>query len=134
MTVAAPAGGDDPGVAMTREQVVELARVDVDRNADRIDRIYGWRVERLLMTLRATLVVAGSILGAWPAAVFARAEQPAMWQVAIAAAGLVGSFSGVIYQNARLDRLYDNYLESLRLLAVVEGLRERDEWIRTRSS
>ena len=134
MTVAAPGGGDDRGVTMTREQVVELARVDVERSADRIDRFYGWQVERLLTTLRATLVVLGSILGAWLAAVFARAEQPAMWQVAVAAAGLAGSFGGVIYQNAQLDRLYDNYLESLRLLAVVQGLRERDEWIRSQSS
>lgn len=132
MTVTAPTGGDDRGV--TREQVAELARVDVERSADRIDRIYGWRVERVLTMLRATFVVAGSILGTWLAAVFARPEQPAMWQLVVAAVGLVGSFAGVIYHSARLDRLYDNYLESLRLLAVVQRPRKREEWIRSASS
>ena len=55
---------------MTREQVVELARVDVERSADRIDRVYGWRAERILTTMRATFVLAGSIMGAWLGAVF----------------------------------------------------------------
>ena len=134
MTIAAPPGGDDRRVAMTKEQVVELARLNVERSADRIDRVYGWQVERVLTTLRATFVFAGAILGAWFAAVFARAERPAMWQVVIGAAGLGVSFAGVLYQNAQLDRLYDNYFESLRLLGVVQPAREGDEWIRSQSS
>jgi UPF0716 family protein affecting phage T7 exclusion len=32
--------------------------------ADRIARLYGWRVERVLTTMRATFVLAGSIVGA----------------------------------------------------------------------
>ena len=119
---------------MTREQVVDLARVDVEGTADRIDRVYGWRVERVLTTLRATLVLAGSIVGAWFAAVFARAEQVGTWQGVIAATGLAGALAAVIYQRAQLDRLSEDYLESLRTLGLVERERGTDKWIRSRSS
>jgi hypothetical protein len=134
VTVAAPAGGDDRGVAMTREQIVELARVDVEGSADRIDRIYGWRVERILTTMRATLVLTGSIVGAWLTAVFASGEQIGRWQNVIAVAGLAGSFVAVIYQRAQLERLSDGYLKSLHTLGLVQRDRGTDEWIRSRSS
>lgn len=134
MTVAAPAGGDDRGVTMTREQVVELARVDVERSADRIDRVYGWRVERVLTTMRATFVLGGSIVGAWLTAVFASDEQIGRWQNVIAVAGLAGSFAAAIYQRAQLERLSDDYLQSLHTLGLVQRDRGTDEWIRSRSS
>jgi hypothetical protein len=134
VTIAALAGGDDRGVAMTMEQVVELSRVDVERSADRIDRVYGWRVERVLTTMRATFVLAGAIIGAWFAPVFARAEQVGKWQGIIAAAGLAGSLAAVIYQRALLERLSEGYLQSLRTLSLVQPERGTDKWIHSRSS
>jgi hypothetical protein len=118
---------------MTREQVVELARVDVERSADRIDRIYEWRVEGILTSMRATFVLAGSIIGAWLAAVFARAEV-GRWQGVIAATGLAGSLAAVIYQRAQLERLSEDYLQSLRTLGLVQRERGTDRWIHSRSS
>jgi len=55
---------------MTKEQVVELARVDVDRGADRIERVCAWEVERVLTAVRAALALGGSIVGLLVAAVF----------------------------------------------------------------
>jgi hypothetical protein len=133
VTVAPPAGGDDRNVTMTREQVVELARVDVERSADRIDRIYGWRVERLLTTMRATFILAGSIIGAWLGAVFTGGGQVGKWQGAIAATGLAGSFAATIYQRAQLERLSEGYLQSLRTLRLVQRERGTDKWIHSRS-
>ena len=134
MTVAASAGGDDQVVAMARDQIVELAQVDVERSADRIDRIYGWRAERVLTTMRATYVLAGSIVGAWLTAVFASGEQIGRWQNVIAVAGLASSFGAVIYQRALLERLSEDYLQSLHTLGLVQRDRGTDEWIRSRSS
>jgi hypothetical protein len=94
---------------MTREQVVELARLDVERSTDRIDRVYGWQVERILTTMRATFVLAGSIIGAWLAA-------------------------AVIYQRAQLERLLEDYLQSLRTLGLLQRERGTERWIRSRSS
>ena len=119
---------------MTKEQVVELARLDVEGSADRIDRIYGWRVERLLTTMRATFVLAGSIIGAWFAAVFARGEQIGRWQNVIAVTGLAGALAAVIYQRALLERLSEDYLQSLYTLGLVQREQGTDEWIRSRSS
>src|SRR5207237_3613587 len=56
--VTAPAGGHDRR-AMTRAQLIELARADI--SADRIERVYGWRVERMLAVVRAALTLAASI-------------------------------------------------------------------------
>jgi hypothetical protein len=121
-------------MAMTREQVVELARVDVERSADRIDRVYGWRVERVLTSMRTTFVLAGSIIGAWLAPVFTRAEQVGNWQDVIAATGLAGSVAAVIYQRAQLERLAEDYFQSLYTLGLVQRERGTDKWIHTRSS
>lgn len=118
---------------MTKEQVVELARADVDRSTDRLEQVYRWRVERVLTTMRATFVVAGSILGAWLAAVFAKADRAGTPEAVITGAGLACSFAAAAYQYARLGRLYDNYLKSLRLLRVVQRPGKRDEWTRSHS-
>ena len=119
---------------MTREQVVELARVDVERSADRIDRVYGWRVERVLTTMRATFVLAGSIIGAWLTAVFASGGQIGRWQNVIAVAGLASSFAAVIYQRALLERLSEDYLQSLHTVGLVQREQGTGKWIRSRSS
>jgi hypothetical protein len=119
---------------MTREQVVELARVEPERSADRIDRIYEWRVERVLTTMRATFVLAGSIVGAWLGAVFTGGGQVGKWQGVIAATGLAGSFAAVIYQRAQLERLSEGYLQSLRTLRLVQRERGTDKWIHSRSA
>jgi hypothetical protein len=134
VTVAAPAGRDDRNVAMTKEQVVELARIDVERSADRIDRVYGWHVERILTTMRATFVLAGSIVGAWLGAVFTGSGHVGKWHGVIAATGLAGSFAAVIYQRAQLERLSEGYLQSLRTLRLVQRERGTDKWIHSRSA
>jgi len=119
---------------MTKEQLVQLARADVDRSTDRLEQVYRWRVERDLTTLRATFVVAGSILGAWLAAVFTRADQAGTRQAVITVAGLACSFAAAAYQYARLGRLYDNYLKSLGLLRLVQRPGKRGEWTRSHFS
>jgi predicted membrane protein len=89
---------------------------------------------RVLTTMRATFVLAGSILGAWLAAVFTRAEQVGKWQGVIAATGLAGSPAAVIYQRAQLERLSEDYLQSLHTLALVQRERGTERWIHSRSS
>jgi hypothetical protein len=116
---------------VTEERTVELAGAKVDRGADRIERAYGWEVERILAGVRAALAVAGSIVAPVVAAVFENVVGP--WQIFITVAVLGGSLSAVLYQHARLRRLYGNYLESLSLFAVVQRTTEIDRWIRSPS-
>jgi hypothetical protein len=109
---------------MTRAQLVELARADV--SADRIDRVYGWRVERMLAVVRATLALAASILALVVAAVFEGAARLGPWQIVVAVTALGASLSSVVFLYARLGRLFGNYLESLSLFAVVQRAEETD--------
>ena len=116
---------------VTEERMVEFARAKVDRGADRIERAYGWEVERLLAGVRAALAVAGSIVALVIAAVFEKAVGP--WQILITVAVLSSSLAAVLYQHARLRRLYGNYLESLCVFALVQRTTEIDRWIRSPS-
>jgi hypothetical protein len=127
VTVAAPAGGNDRGVGMTKAQLIELARADV--SADRIERVYGWRVEWMLAVVRAALALAASILGLVVATVFEEAARFGPWQIFVAATGLVASLSAVVFLHAKLGRLFGNYLESVGLFAVVQRPEETDRWI-----
>jgi hypothetical protein len=115
--------------ATSEEWTIELATAKVDRGADRIERVYGWAVEGILAALRAALAVAGSIIVMAVAAVFDEIGQVGARQIVIAVAALGASVGAVVYQYARLRRLYGNYLESVRLLAVVQGPKETDRWI-----
>jgi hypothetical protein len=132
VTNAAPLRGHDRRVAMTKEQVVELATAHVGRGEDRIERVYRWQFERAVAALKATFVAAGSILGATLTAIVHGAPPVASWQTVVAAAALVGSVAIAACQDVRLGRLYGKYLESLHFFAVVQrGL--ENEWIRSRS-
>ena len=115
------------GVAITKAQLVELARADV--SADRIERVYGWRVERMLALVRAALALAASILALVVAAVFEEAARFGPWQIFVAATGLGASLGAIVFLYARLGRLFGNYLESLGLFAVVQRTEETDRWI-----
>jgi hypothetical protein len=116
---------------VTEERIIELATAKVERGADRIERVYGWEAERIVAGLRAALAVAGSIVALVIASVFENAVGP--WQILITLAVLAGSLGAVFHRHARLRRLYGNYLESLRLFAVVQRTAEIDRWIRSRS-
>jgi hypothetical protein len=116
-------------VPMTKEQLVQLARADIDRSADRIERLYGWEVERLLTVARAALVLAGSILGLVVAALLETSAPVGPWQILVAATALGASLIAVVFLYARLGRLFGSYLESLRLFAVVQRAEETDRWI-----
>lgn len=109
---------------VTEERMAELARAQVARGADRIERAYSWEVERVLAGLRAALAVAGSIVALVIAAVFQQAAGP--WQILITVMALGGTLAAVLYQHARLRRLYGNYLESLSRFAVVQRTMEID--------
>ena len=115
MTVAAPAAGDDRSMALTREQLVELARADV--SADRIERVYGWRVERMLAVVRAALALTASIIALVVAVVFEGAVR------------FGASLGTVVFLYAKLGHLFGNYLESLGLFALVQRPEETDRWI-----
>lgn len=133
VTVAAPVGGDDRVVAMTKEQVVELATARIGRGEDRIERVYRWQFERALAALKASFVAAGSILGATLTAVVHGVVPIASWRTVMVAAALIGSGAIAGCQYVRLGRLYGKYLESFRVFAVVQrGLGE--PWMRSRSS
>jgi FtsH-binding integral membrane protein len=108
---------------------IELAAAKVDRGADRIERVYSWAVEGILAVVRAALAVAGSIVGVAIAAVFEEVGRVGARQIVIAVAGLCISSGVVLYQYARLRRLYGNYLESLHLFTVVQVREETDSWI-----
>jgi hypothetical protein len=111
------------------EWMIELAAARVDHGADRIERVYSWEVERLLAVVRAALVVAGSIIAVTIAAVFEEVGRVGARQIVIAVVALGVSFGAVVYQGARLRRLYGKYIESLRLFAVVQRPEETDRWI-----
>ena len=133
VTIAAPAGGDDRNVAMTKEQVVELATARIGHGEDRIERVYRWQFECALAALKASFVAAGSILGATLTAIVHGAVPVASWRTVVVAAALVGSVAIAGCQYVRLGRMYGKYLESLRVFAVVQ--RSPDEpWMRSRSS
>jgi hypothetical protein len=112
---------------MTKAQLVELARADV--SADRIERVYGWRVERMLAVVRAALTLAASILALVVAAVFEGAAPFGAWQVVVAGIALGVSLGAVVFLYAKLGRLFGNYLESLGFFAVVQRTQETDRWI-----
>jgi hypothetical protein len=137
VTVAAPAGGDDPAVAVltiTEERLIELAAANVDRGADRIEQVYGWEVERVLAGVRATLAVAGSIVAFVVAAVLEEVGQVGARQITIALTGLCVTFGVVGYQHVKLRRLYGNYLQSLRVFTLVQQPEETDRWIHSPSA
>jgi hypothetical protein len=120
-------------MALTREQVAELATAQIGHGEDRIERVYRWQFERALAALKASFVVAGSILGVTLTAVVHGAVPVASWRTVVVAAALVGSVAIARCQYVRLGRLYGKYLESLRVFAVVQrGLGE--PWMRSRSS
>jgi hypothetical protein len=108
------------------EWTIELATAKVDRGADRIERVYGWAVEGILAALRAALAVAGAIVVVVIAAVFDEVGRVGARQIVIAVAGLGASVGAVVYQYARLRRLYGNYFKSLQLFAVVQRPEETD--------
>jgi hypothetical protein len=96
---------------ITDERTIALATAKVERGADRIERVYGWEVERILAGLRAALAVACSIVGLMVATVFGAVGQAGLWQILVALAALGCSFGVTAYHYARLRRLYGNYLE-----------------------
>src|SRR2546429_8539149 len=102
------------GRGMRKDQLVQLARDDVDRGADRIERLYGWEVERLLTVVRAALALAGSILGVAVAALFEENAPAALWQIHVATTALGASLGAVVFLYTRPRRLVGNYLESPR--------------------
>lgn len=79
--------------------------------------------------VRAALAVAGSIVAVAVAAVFEEVGRFGARQIVIGVAVLGVSFGAVVYQGARLRRLYGKYLESLHLFAVVQRAEESDRWI-----
>jgi hypothetical protein len=111
---------------VTDERTIELATAKVERGTDRIERVYGWEVERILAGLRAALAVAGSIVGLVVAAVLGTIGQAGLWQILVAVAALGCSFGVAVYHYARLRRLYGNYVESLKRFTVVERVMEAD--------
>src|SRR5436305_970726 len=111
---------------MTRAQLIELARADI--SADRIERVYGWRVERMLAVVRAALTLAASIAALVVAAVFEEAARFGPWQIFVAATAFGASLGAVIFLYAKLGRLFGNYLESLGLFAVVQRTKDTDRW------
>jgi hypothetical protein len=116
---------------ITKEQTIELATANVDRGVDRIERIYGWEVERVLMGMRAALAVGGSIVGFVIGAVFGESGRVGPWQILVALAALTVSGGVLVFLHAKLGRLYGNYLESLHLFAVVQRGGETDQWMRS---
>jgi hypothetical protein len=129
---AAPRGHDRQ--AVTKEQVVELARAQVRDGEDRIERVYRWQFERALTAVKALFVAVASLLGATLTAIVHGAIPVASWQTVMVAAALVGSIAIAGCQYVRLGRLYGKYLESLRVFAVVQPRLENEQWIRSRSS
>jgi hypothetical protein len=116
---------------ITKERTIELAAVKVDRGADRIERVYGWEVERILLGMRAALAVGGSIIGLVIAAVFGEAGRVGPWQILVGLAALGVSVGVLVFLHAKLGRLYGNYLESLHLFAVVQR-GESEPWTPSR--
>src|SRR5437588_13018792 len=73
---------------ITQEQVIEVATAKIGRGEDRIERVYRWQFEQALAAVRATFVLAGSIIGATLTALIQRAGPVAPWQTLIVAAAL----------------------------------------------
>ena len=113
-------------VEITKARTIALATAKVERGADRIERVYGWEVERILAAVRAALAVAGSTFGLTLAAVLGEVGSVGPWQILLAMAALGASFGAVVYQAAKLRRLYGNYLKSVRLFTVVQRGVETD--------
>jgi hypothetical protein len=63
------------------------------------------------------------------AAVFGEAGQVGRWQILAGVAILAVSIGALAFLSTKLRRLYGNYLESLRVLAVVQRPEETDLWI-----
>ena len=136
MTVAPTAADDDRRMAtaeITDERAIELARARVDRGADRIERVYSWEVERILVGVRAALAGVAAIVGVLLSTLFQGAGRLGPWKILIAVAALSVTLGAVAFLYAKLGRLYDNYLESLRHFAVVQRQEETDRWIPSRS-
>lgn len=119
---------------MTKEQVVELATLGVDRGEDRIERVYRWQFERALAAVRAEFVAAGSIVVATLTAIINGAVPVVSWQTLALATALTGSAAIAGCQYMRLGRLYGKYLESLHVFALVERAPETAQWTRSLSS
>ena len=113
-------------IEITEERMVEVAMAKVERGADRIEQVYGWEIERLLVGLRAALAVTGSIVGLIVAAVFGAVGHAGLERILVGVAALGLSFGVSAYQRARLHRLYGNYLESLGRFALLEQMMEND--------
>jgi hypothetical protein len=111
---------------LTEEWTIELATAKVDRAADRIERLYGWEVERILAAMRAALAVAGTIVGLALAAVFEGPGRVGSWQILVVVAAFGLAFGAFVFLYAKLGSLYGNYLKSLRLFALVQRRLETD--------
>jgi hypothetical protein len=75
------------------------------------------------------LMLSGSILGLAVAALFEENAPVGPWQILVAATALGASLGAVVFLYAKLGRLFGNYLESLRLFAVIQRAEEIDRWI-----
>jgi hypothetical protein len=117
---------------LTEEWTIELATANVERGADRIERLYGWEVERILAAMRAALALAGTIVGLALAAVFEGPGRISPWQILVVVAAFGVAFGAIVFLYAKLGRLYGNYLKSLRLFALVQRPVEPDRWIPSR--
>jgi hypothetical protein len=129
VTAAAPAADDDRAVAMgerAEEWTIELATAKVDRVEDRIERVYAWEVERLLVGVRAALAAAGSLVVLVVAAAFEEPARLGPWQILTIVMALGASLGVIAFLYAKLGRLYGNYLESLLLVSLVQPTVETD--------
>jgi hypothetical protein len=128
VTVTAAAADDDRQwmLEITEDQMIELATARVDRGVDRLEQVYSWDVERVLVGMRAALAVAASVAGVLLTAIFREAARMGPSQILIALAALGLSTGVAARQSAKLGRLYGNYLESLRLFAVVQRMVDLD--------
>jgi hypothetical protein len=117
---------------ITKEWTIELATAKVERGSDRIERLYGWEIERVLTGMRALLAVGGSTVGLVIAAIFGEAGRVGPWQIVVAVAALGVSLGALVYLHAKLGRLYGNYLESLHLFAVLQRGEESRPWMPSR--
>jgi hypothetical protein len=118
---------------ITDERAIELAWAKVDRGPDRIERVYSWEVERILVGIRAALAVVAAVVGVLLTTLLQGTGRFGPWQILSAAASLGVSLGAVAFLYAKLGRLYGNYLKSLRHFAVVQRQEENDRWIPSRS-
>ena len=111
---------------LVEEWTIAFATAEVDRGEDRIERVYSWEVERLLVGVRAALAAAGSIVVLVVAVVFEEPARFGLWQILTFVAALGVSLGIVAFLYAKLGRLYGNYLESLLLFSLVQPTVETD--------